>query len=292
MEEAPEAVVEGEVLPLDHEEEEVVDQGVEEEVEEAAGFLGGFPWRRAGGGAYVRGEQRNSFRVDGTNANPNLFDIGRADRVCKWCKAKKWAGETEGLCCKKGKVNLPPFPDPPEPLFSLYNRTHPKHNEFFDHIRIYNSLFQLASSSATPPADIAPDVTVFNFTICGRVHHRMGPLLPPQSQQPKFAQIYMLDPAEQHKARQEIFHPDPNSQVYSLQGAIEECLWAVNRYIQRFVPLGKQDPNLPVYNAVLQVHGAPKRFDAPTAHEIAAFIPEGVVSPSHSKREILVSHSS
>ena len=117
MEEAPEAVVEGEVLPLDHEEEEVVDQGVEEEVEEAAGFLGGFPWRRAGGGAYVRGEQRNSFRVDGTNANPGLFDIGRADRVCKWCKAKKVGRRNRRVVLQEGESQPPSFPKPPRAPF-------------------------------------------------------------------------------------------------------------------------------------------------------------------------------
>ncbi|KAF9411563.1 hypothetical protein HW555_009635 [Spodoptera exigua] len=42
----------------------------------------------------------------------NDIDIGRMDKICNLCQAKKWAAETPGLCCSGGKENIPIIPEP------------------------------------------------------------------------------------------------------------------------------------------------------------------------------------
>ena len=46
-------------------------------------------------------------------------NIGSMDIVCQYCQAIKWDKEPPSLCCIKGKVKLPVFPDPPEVLTEL-----------------------------------------------------------------------------------------------------------------------------------------------------------------------------
>lgn len=40
---------------------------------------------------------------------------------CEYCKAYRWPGELESLCCCKGKVVLPPLPCPPNELIQLFD---------------------------------------------------------------------------------------------------------------------------------------------------------------------------
>ncbi|XP_048001905.1 uncharacterized protein LOC125238594 isoform X3 [Leguminivora glycinivorella] len=45
--------------------------------------------------------------------------IGEMTSICRYCKAIKYIGEPDGLCCANGKVKLPQLLPPPEPLNSL-----------------------------------------------------------------------------------------------------------------------------------------------------------------------------
>ncbi|CAI9733774.1 Hypothetical predicted protein [Octopus vulgaris] len=47
-------------------------------------------------------------------ANNNKVTIGKMDKICSSCGAKKWDFDVPGLCCSQGKVRLPPLPDPPQ----------------------------------------------------------------------------------------------------------------------------------------------------------------------------------
>ncbi|CAF4829567.1 unnamed protein product [Pieris macdunnoughi] len=46
------------------------------------------------------------------------------DVVCEYCGALKFSGETPGLCCLSGKVNLPLLTSSPELLHSLLRGDH------------------------------------------------------------------------------------------------------------------------------------------------------------------------
>lgn len=64
--------------------------------------------------------ERAAFAYDSTidYAVHNMVVIGGMNKVCNYCKAFKFKGETPGLCCANGQVKLPDLMPPPEPLRS------------------------------------------------------------------------------------------------------------------------------------------------------------------------------
>jgi len=79
---------------------------------------------------------------------PNVL-IGNMDEVCSYCAATKWKDGTPGLCCSNGNVQLPPLLPPCEPLKSLMSGCTWDSKHFLQHIRQYNSCFQMTSFGAT-----------------------------------------------------------------------------------------------------------------------------------------------
>ena len=49
--------------------------------------------------------------------------IGTMSKICPYCKALKFNGETMGMCCASGKVKLPLLAAPPEPLKTFLTGT-------------------------------------------------------------------------------------------------------------------------------------------------------------------------
>jgi len=80
--------------------------------------------------------------------HPNVI-IGNMDAVCSYCAATKWKDEPPGLCCRNGKVQLPPLLPPCELLKSLMSGYTSDSKHFLQHIRQYNSCFQMTSFGAT-----------------------------------------------------------------------------------------------------------------------------------------------
>jgi len=71
------------------------------------------------------------------------------------CNAKHFAAEkisNKGNsfhdCCNHGLVHLQPLPECLQFIRTLFNNTHDKSNDFFQHIRSYNSSFSFASFNA------------------------------------------------------------------------------------------------------------------------------------------------
>lgn len=75
--------------------------------------------------------------------------IGAMTVICPHCDAVKFSGETAGMCCANGKVRLPAFQSPPDPLHSLVSGTSPMSKHFLSRISEYNSAFQMTSFGAT-----------------------------------------------------------------------------------------------------------------------------------------------
>jgi len=71
------------------------------------------------------------------------------DAVCTYCAATKWKDEPPGLGCSNGKVQLPPLLPPCELLHSLMCGYKSDSKHFLQHIRQYNSGFQMTSFDAT-----------------------------------------------------------------------------------------------------------------------------------------------
>lgn len=75
--------------------------------------------------------------------------IGPMSEICRHCKALKFRCETPGMCCCGGRVKLPAFETPPDPLRSLVFDTSPTSKHFMAQIRDYNSAFQMTSFGAS-----------------------------------------------------------------------------------------------------------------------------------------------
>ncbi len=98
------------------------------------------------------------------------------------------------LCCKGGRIWLPPYQPPPQPLLDLLtSQNSTLSNHFFDHIRQYNSMFAITSMGAKINESINDGRAPYVFKISGQVCHRIGSLLPPQGHRPEYAQLYIFD---------------------------------------------------------------------------------------------------
>lgn len=62
--------------------------------------------------------------------------------------ARKYSGETPGLCCLSGKVKLPVLTPPPEPLHSLLRGETSESRHFLANTQKYNGCFQMTSFGA------------------------------------------------------------------------------------------------------------------------------------------------
>ena len=113
---------------------------------------------------------------------------------CNFCGALKFHKEKfrTTTCCSDGKVQLTPFPRPPETLMNLWMGSDAKSRLFKDNARLLNNAVCLSSLQVNErnPGGFNPSV-VFQ----GRVHQRTGALLPDEGQNPKCAQLYVYDSA-------------------------------------------------------------------------------------------------
>lgn len=152
--------------------------------------------------------------------------IGRMTVRCPHCNAAKFPGETAGMCCANGKVKLPAFESPPDPLHSLIFGMSPTSKHFLSHIQEYNRAFQMTSFGATKiirdnfmptfkvitscgisyangnlsriffdvfkNSDPTSNLISHTLQIQGQIYHRAGSLLPFPDADHQFLQIYFI----------------------------------------------------------------------------------------------------
>ncbi|KAM0864416.1 hypothetical protein ACQ4PT_043941 [Festuca glaucescens] len=91
------------------------------------------------------------------------------------------------------------------PSFSCFGRTSVFGQVYFLAERHYNSLFAFTSMGADIDKTINSGGAPYVFKMSGSVFHRMGSLLPHGDESPKFAQLYMIDSADQLQRRLDLF---------------------------------------------------------------------------------------
>ena len=151
-------------------------------------------------------QARNAQRtLKGLQIVPELKDtedsIGSMELKCKYCGALKWKNETPSLCCNSGKVLLDPFPDPPNILQKLLIENTEEGKIFRRNTRTFNNSLTLSSlqvhiKTFDGGSGFAPNV-IFEGKVCQRI----GPVMPDPGSEPKFAQLYILDPDAEHAMR-------------------------------------------------------------------------------------------
>jgi len=150
--------------------------------------------------------------LDRRGATSNL---GPMNVKCLYCGGLHFKQEKTGrdssiftLCCQKGKVSLPHLRNSPyfQELIgnsqSENRAARLRSKNYLDNIRQFNSAFAMVSSESHLDENITHGI--YNFKIHDAFYHRVGPLIPQEGRDPKYAQIYMydVDTATQQRMKQ------------------------------------------------------------------------------------------
>ena len=186
---------------------------------------------------------RNAKKVlYGEQIVPELKDskenIGSMKIPCDKCGALKWKNETSTVCCNNGKVNLPAFPNPPQYLRQLWTADTAEARLFREHSRSFNNALALSSIKVTErkfTGNYKPSV-VFEGKVC----QMFGPLIPDDNEPPRFAQLYVHDPATQNTMRvsnMNLPRSLSSKQVFTITKVmrkLQDVLTEVNPYVKDF----------------------------------------------------------
>ena len=198
--------------------------------------------------------------------------IGYMDTECQYCGALKFRKETSTTCCSGGKILLELFPRPPDDLLNLWTGKDGKSRMFRENSRMINNAVCLSSLKVNLRTfhGFSPSI-VFQ----GRVQHRAGALLPADGEVPRFAQLYIHDPAletNQRFANMVVPGSMSSSQKSILKNLlqnVQEILHQVNPFVQDF----KQIIEIPeediaegkiVISAKTPANEHARRYNAPT----------------------------
>ena len=195
--------------------------------------------------------------LDGTLPVPELYNtpdsIGTMTHVCPNCGALKFRGETPSTCCGAGKVVLTPFPAPPQPLLELFIGQSNDAKIFRKNARPINNAVCLTSlKNHWQPRDGWQPSIIFQ----GRIQTWVGPLIPSDGQNPKFAQLYVHDPSLESTTRFNNMVLPTNISVQErtvlqeLLQRIQDCLHETNPFIQDFIQV-MEIPDEEIGNGVL-----------------------------------------
>ena len=145
-----------------------------------------------------------------------------------------------GICCNHmamhGQVQLPEWPDFPEPLRRLLYSQDEDAVHFRANTRTYKSALQMASTGAQ--MDYGSKSSNETIRISGSVYHRIGPLLPVADQPPKFAQLYLVDseyePQNCMKAFDKDGKKDDRGMRRHILEALQNMLHSCNHFVRKF----------------------------------------------------------
>jgi len=105
------------------------------------------------------------------------------------------------MCCLQGQIQLPPLQPLTGILHNYLTRNDYSSREFHNNIWQYNVAFAMTSVGVKIDNSVTRQSGPYCFKIQGELHHLTGALLPYGDQTPIYAQIYILDIAEQLNVR-------------------------------------------------------------------------------------------
>ena len=215
-------------------------------------------------------------------------DIGPPSFECPNCKALMWYEERcprdkstrnpmFSICCQRGKVLLPKFNEAPSPLNKLIDYNNPASSRFKEQIRVYNGMFCYTSFGAKIDNSVNTGRGPYTFRINGQSYHRIGSLLPARETQPKYAQLYFFDTANEVKNRMGAFIDKESAEVVD-----EKIVASLIKMFDQSSSIAKafrmardwcDSQNSPKFELRLLSHrSSTRQYNAPTVPEIAALI--------------------
>ena len=140
------------------------------------------------------------------------IDEGDPSYTCGYCNAIMWYGErlnkrknsrnpTFTLCCGQGQVQLPLLKDPPTVLKRLMEGDDAQSKHFQRNMRPYNMVFSFTSLGGKVDRCVKKGKGPDMFQLQGENYHLMGSLQPPDGQEAKFGQMYIVDTATEAENR-------------------------------------------------------------------------------------------
>ncbi|OMP08446.1 hypothetical protein COLO4_06468 [Corchorus olitorius] len=245
------------------------------------------------------------FSIVGTCFEPTAF--GSPDVACPSCGAFMWAQENVSrhrrsrlplfsLCCKQGKVDLPPRRPTPPFLDSLLDPNGgPTSRSFRENIRVYNSLFQFTSLGGEIDNSVNNGSGPYIFRLNNRTYHKIDPLLPPDGSRPRFAQLYIYDCANEVSNR--VNAVTGGRSADTINQLIVEGLLAMFDSVNEVVKLFRMakeridlDSSTPVRIRLVKSRGSePRTYSLPTTVQISGLI-VGDFGRSSGDRDVIVDH--
>ncbi|KAG2738487.1 hypothetical protein P692DRAFT_201906832 [Suillus brevipes Sb2] len=192
------------------------------------------------------------------------------------------------MCCLQGQVNLAPFPQwPPELQQAYTNQT------FVSKIRQYNSALAFTSVGVNIEDRTLQGSGPNAFRIHGSLHHLMGSLIPPEGVQPSYAQLHTYDSEEATNFR--ATRPGNEGLDRHILRNLHDMLYRNHPY----APLYKQAYQVMREKALeeqtdvrARIHFRQgtdgRRYNVPTADEIAVIIPGDGSEEVSDKRDIIL----
>lgn len=226
---------------------------------------------------------------------------------CPHCDAAKFQGETPGMCCANGKVRLPAFESPPDPLHSFIFGTSQTSKHFLSHIQEYNAAFQMTSFGATKivrdnfmptfkvitscgisyekcdlssnffdvfkNSDPASNYISQILQIQGQIYHRTGSLLPYPDADHQFLQIYFIGDANRELDRRCTIAARARRQIVSeLQTFLHQHNELIRLFKTALDRMPSDDHRIVIRADKTNFGKHAKRFNAPTIDKVAIVI--------------------
>ena len=171
------------------------------------------------------------------NLSATVDRIGEMSLLCIHCGAMKFKRESYMVCCGEGKVLPPTIPTPPKEINDLWLKDTAEARFFRANSRSINNAVCLSSISVEEKHNngFSPSV-IFQ----GRVIQRMGPLLADSGEQPRFAQLYVLDSNLESTTRFANMHLPKNmnqtdkNKMKKLLNIVQNAIHQHNPYVQEF----------------------------------------------------------
>jgi len=133
-----------------------------------------------------RRKQQHCLNISSTTSINEIVEnyIGPMDVFCTYCHAKHFTAEkifNKGNsfhdCCNHGAIYLESLPQLPQFLRSVFEGSHAKSDNFFQHIRSYNSSFSFASFNANLVNFSNRRPSPYCFKIQGQIYYQINTAL-------------------------------------------------------------------------------------------------------------------
>lgn len=139
------------------------------------------------------------------------YSCGGLTAICQFCRAKHFEGERASgnnfsLCCGKGRVRLPDYPEYPGFLRDAFtNRNNQFHECVRKNARAINASVSFVSMGAkvVPPPGRGPPVLRIN----GMTYHHMRSLDVPNVEDARFAQLFFVEGTSTQANNVRLNHP-------------------------------------------------------------------------------------